>query len=70
VGGQFSDAATGQDSRAVDSFHVVAPGETLSEIARNHMNDASRPEIFALNGSILTNPDIIIVGQVLQLPPK
>jgi nucleoid-associated protein YgaU len=34
------------------------------------MNDASRPEIFALNGSILTNPDIIIVGQVLQLPPK
>jgi nucleoid-associated protein YgaU len=52
-------------------FHVVAPGETLSEIARDHLDDASRwPEIFGLNGSILTNPDVIIVGQVLQLPPK
>ena len=52
-------------------FHVVAPGDTLSAIARDHLGDASRwPEIFALNGSVLTNPDVIIVGQVLQLPPK
>jgi nucleoid-associated protein YgaU len=33
------------------------------------LSDASRwPEIFALNAAVITNPDVIIVGQVLQLP--
>ncbi|WP_214366861.1 LysM peptidoglycan-binding domain-containing protein [Pseudonocardia sp. H11422] len=52
-------------------FYVVQPGDTLSEIARQHLGAADRwPEIFALNGDVLTNPDVIVVGQVLQLPPK
>jgi nucleoid-associated protein YgaU len=50
-------------------FHVVAPGETLSVIALEHLGDASRwPEIFTLNASLITNPDVITVGQVLKLP--
>lgn len=53
-------------------FHVVCAGETLSGIARVQLGDAARwPEIFALNRSVLTNPDVVVVvGQVLQLPPK
>jgi nucleoid-associated protein YgaU len=52
-------------------FHVVAAGDTLTQIARDHLGDPSRwREIFALNAAVITNPDVIIVGQVLQLPPK
>ncbi len=52
-------------------FHVVGAGETLSGIARDHLGDATRwPEVFVLNGGVLTSPDVIVVGQVLQLPSK
>jgi nucleoid-associated protein YgaU len=31
--------------------------------------DAARwPEIFAMNRDVLTNPDVLVAGQVLQLP--
>ncbi len=50
-------------------FHLVEPGETLSSIAQKQLGDANRwPEIFAMNGDVLTNPDVLIAGQVLQLP--
>lgn len=50
-------------------FIIVEPGDTLSGLAQQHLGDAARwPEIFALNGDVLTNPDVLIVGQVLQLP--
>jgi nucleoid-associated protein YgaU len=50
-------------------FIIVKPGDTLSALAREHLGDANRwPEIFALNGGVLTNPNRIVVGQVLQLP--
>ncbi len=52
-------------------FHVVEAGETLSGIAREQLGETARwREIFALNGSVLTNPDVIVIGQVLQLPSK
>jgi nucleoid-associated protein YgaU len=47
----------------------LQPGDTLSGIAQKELGEASRwPEIFALNGDVLTNPDVIVAGQVLQLP--
>jgi nucleoid-associated protein YgaU len=50
-------------------FYVVKPGDTLSEIAQAQLGAADRwPEIFALNADVLTNPDVIVVDQVLQLP--
>jgi LysM repeat protein len=50
-------------------FIIVEPGDTLSGLARKHLGNADRwPEIFALNGDVLTNPNRIVVGQVLQLP--
>jgi len=44
--------------------HVVARGETLGEIAQDH--DVSVRELAELNG--IANPDLILIGQVLQLP--
>jgi nucleoid-associated protein YgaU len=49
--------------------HRVKQGETLSGIAAAELGDASRwPEIFTLNRSVLTNPDVIVGGMVLVLP--
>ena len=55
---------------------TVRPGDTLRMIAMTHLGDESRwPEIFALNmgmtqadGRALTNPDLIVIGWVLQVP--
>ena len=50
-------------------FHLVAAGDTLSGIALKQLGDAGPfAEIFALNGDVLSNPDVLVVGQVLQLP--
>lgn len=52
-------------------FILVEDGDTLSAIAQHHLGDANRwPEIFALNRDTLTDPDVIIAGQVLQLPGR
>jgi LysM repeat protein len=46
--------------------YTVKPGDTLSEIARDH--DASLREIVAANK--IKNPDLIYPGQVLFIPAK
>ncbi|MET0703926.1 MAG: LysM peptidoglycan-binding domain-containing protein [Mycobacterium sp.] len=52
-------------------FIVVKPGDTLSGIAKQHLGFGDRwPEIFKLNGGVLTNPNVIIPGQVLLLPDQ
>lgn len=51
-------------------FMIVTPGDTLSALALERLGDMTRwAEIFALNGDVLTNPDVLVAGQVLQLPP-
>lgn len=57
---------------------VVQPGDTLWEIAEEHLADGQRyPEIAALNagvpqpdGRALQSPDIISPGWTLRLPPE
>jgi nucleoid-associated protein YgaU len=67
--GQVLTLPSGPPAQPQPRFYVVQPGDTLSDIAQQELGDASRwPEIFALNGAILTNPDVIIPGQVLLLP--
>ncbi len=52
-------------------IHVVRAGETLRKIAEATLGDADRfLEIFALNGDVLTHPDVVAVGQVLVLPAR
>lgn len=51
--------------------YTVKAGDTLSKIAKGHFGDAKRyMEIFNLNKDILTNPDLIKVGQKLKIPAK
>jgi len=51
--------------------HTVAAGETLSKLAERHLGDAKRyMEIFNLNKGILTDPNVIKVGQKLKLPAR
>jgi nucleoid-associated protein YgaU len=52
-------------------FYTVKSGDTLSRLAKEHLGDAKRyTEIFNLNKDVLTNPDLINVGQKLKLPKK
>jgi len=55
----------------VYGYCTVQAGDTLSKLAKAHLGDAKRyMEIFNLNKDVLKNPDLIKVGQKLQLPPK
>ena len=50
-------------------FHEVKKGETLSEIAQQHLGKASRyREIFEANRPMLSDPDKIYPGQKLRIP--
>jgi nucleoid-associated protein YgaU len=55
----------------VYGYYTVQAGDTLSKLAKAHLGDAKRyMEIFNLNKNILKDPDMIKVGQKLQLPSK
>lgn len=55
----------------VYGYYTVQAGDTLSKLAKAHLGDAKRyMEIFNLNKTILKDPDMIKVGQKLQLPKK
>jgi resuscitation-promoting factor RpfA len=47
--------------------HVVHSGETLSSIATANHVSGGWQQLFALNRSVLKSPNVIAVGQVLQL---
>ncbi|NBB56605.1 LysM peptidoglycan-binding domain-containing protein [Pantoea vagans] len=49
--------------------YTVKSGDTLSAIAKQLYNDASKyMKIFEANKNILSNPDKIAPGQVLTIP--
>lgn len=49
--------------------HTVVKGETLGGIAKHYFKNAMKyKEIFAANTNVLDNPDLIKVGQVLDIP--
>jgi nucleoid-associated protein YgaU len=55
----------------VYGFYTVQAGDTLSKMAKAHLGDGKRyMEIFNLNKNVLKDPDMIKVGQKLQLPAK
>lgn len=47
--------------------YIVQPGDTLSAIARDQLGDITAWPALAQANS-LSNPDMLSVGQVLQLP--
>ena len=52
-------------------IYTVRSGDTLSAIAKSLFGDPMRyKEIFNLNKDVLSNPDLIKVGQKLKLPNR
>ena len=52
-------------------IYTVKSGDTLSKIAKKYLDSANRyNDIFNLNKDILSNPDLIKVGQKLKIPNK
>ena len=61
--------ASASPAPAAPKTYTVKPGDTLSNIAREHLgNAAAYMKIFELNRDQLTDPDKIKPGQVLRLP--
>jgi hypothetical protein len=49
--------------------HTVGPGDTLWALAAEHYGDGSLyPRIVRANPAVITDPDVIVPGQVLRIP--
>ena len=67
---EVDDQITVERPAAESSFYTVAPGDTLSKIAKARYGDATKyPVIFEANRPMLSDPDEIYVGQTLRIPP-
>ena len=59
------------DKTDVYGVHSVVSGDTLSKLAKVYLGDPKRyMDIFNINKDILSNPDLIKVGQNLKIPNK
>ena len=59
----------GAPAPAEAQIYEVKPGDTLGHIAQRFYGKASLyPKIFEANRDVLTNPDLIKVGQKLKIP--
>lgn len=48
--------------------YTVKPGDTLTKIAQAHYGNTIYQPIFEANQHLLSNPNVIIPGQVLRVP--
>ncbi len=59
------------DVTDIHGIHTVQPGESLSKIAKIHLDDASRyMDIFNANKDVLKDPNMIHPGQKLTIPNR
>ena len=66
---QPQTTGTAGQQPAAAAKHTVQPGETLSAIAKKYLGNASAyMDIFNANRDKLTDPNIIMPGQVLNIP--
>ena len=55
----------------VFGVHTVVAGDTLSKLAKSYLGDANRyMDIFKANAGTLTDPNMIKVGQKLNIPAR
>jgi len=58
-------------NQEIYGIYTVESGDTLSKLAKKYLNNPNRyNDIFNLNKDILSNPDLIKVGQKLKIPNK
>ncbi|MGH3770386.1 MAG: transglycosylase family protein [Pseudonocardiaceae bacterium] len=50
------------------SAYRVVPGDTLSSIAASHQVPGGWARIYAANRDVITDPNLILVGQSLRIP--
>lgn len=51
--------------------HRVIDGDTLASLAQRYLKDAARQqEIYDANRDVLTNPDLLPIGQPLKIPSR
>lgn len=68
AGGKAAQASASPDAQS--DFYTVAPGDTLSKIAKDHYGDSGKyMAIFNANRPMLEDPDKIFPGQTLRIPP-
>ena len=66
---ETKDQASGSTAWDSTQWHEVVKGDTLSKIAEKYYGDANLyPQIFEANKDILTNPNLIKIGQKLRIP--
>jgi nucleoid-associated protein YgaU len=64
-----SSTAPGKDSTASGRTYVVAPGDSLSKIAKQvYGNTDDWRKIYDANRDTIKDPDLIYPGQTLRLP--
>lgn len=69
VSSGVSSTATLVDATPTLQTYTVVKGDTLSAIAKKYYGRASKWRlIFEANTDIISNPDLIRVGQVLKIP--
>ena len=69
TGGPSVAPAAPAAAPAAPKSYTVKAGDTLSQIAKDHLGSASAyMKIFEANKDVLTDPDKIKPGQVLRIP--
>ena len=69
TGGSASEAMTREQAQETTQTYTVVSGDTLSKIAKHFYGDASKWNgIWEANKAHIKNPDLIQVGQVLDIP--
>ncbi len=67
--GLEEDGIAGPNTWGALAVYMVQSGDTLSDIAKEHLGEADRwPEIFELNRALISDPDEISPDQILALP--
>lgn len=70
-GGSSSAAMARGEATEIQQTYTVVPGDSLSKISKHFYGDAADWKIiWEANKAQIKNPDLIQIGQVLNIPKK